>query len=167
MTSSPVLLSGFSTELQRCTSNPCRKSFHGGGANPPSPPQTTLLLVLCGRCFPERIFFFLSRVFLQRYWTQIEYYGGYENVARRLHLGYHYEDELRYQEKVRDELRVQNEMYGKVRERNLEKQRNKLAKLKVRLHVKRMNYEREMKLADGLRQQRAGEEEDSGLGRRR
>lgn len=100
--------------------------------------------------------------------AQIEYYGGYENVARRLHLGYHYEDELRYQEKVRDELKAQNERYGKVRERNLEKQRNKLAKLKVRLHMKRMSYEREMKLADGLRKREAEEEEDSGSrGRRR
>lgn len=99
--------------------------------------------------------------------TQIEYYGGYENVARRLHLGYHYEDELQYQEKVRDELKLQNEMYGKVRERNLEKQRNKLAKLKVRLQMKRMNFERERKLADGLRQRKAEDEEDSGPGRRR
>eukprot|EP00903_Cladosiphon_okamuranus_P006240 g6125.t1 len=100
---------------------------------------------------------------------QIEYYGGYENVARRLNLGYHYEDELRYQEKVRDELKVQNEMYGKARELNLEKQRNKLAKLKVRLHMKRMNFERERKLADGLRQREVrGEEEGaSGSGRRR
>lgn len=91
-------------------------------------------------------------------------------MARRLHLGYHYEDELRYQEKVRDELKLQNEMYGKVREQNLEKQRNKLAKLRVRLHMKRMDYERRMKLADGLRQRKApdeDEEEDGGLGRRR
>lgn len=93
-------------------------------------------------------------------------------MARRLHLGYHYEDELRYQEEVREELKVQNEMYGKVRERNLETRRNKLAKLKVRLHMKRMNYEREKKLADGLRQREAAgekeeEEEESGSGGRR
>lgn len=83
--------------------------------------------------------------------AQIEYYGGYENVARRLHLGYHYEDELRYQEKVRDELKAQNDRYGKVRERNLEKQRNKLAKLRVRLRNKRVKFEREKSLADALR----------------
>lgn len=88
---------------------------------------------------------------------QIEYYGGYENVARRLHLGYHYEDERQYQEKVRDELKVQNEKYGRVRELNIEQQRNKLAKLKVRLHMKRVNQEREMKLADGLRRRRTPE----------
>ncbi|CAN0189876.1 unnamed protein product [Scytosiphon promiscuus] len=82
---------------------------------------------------------------------QIEYYGGYENVARRLHLGYNYEDELRYQERVRDDLQLQNEKYGKVRERNLAQQRNKLAKLRVRLQTKRAEHEREMKLADGLR----------------
>lgn len=91
----------------------------------------------------------VSRTFAVR--IQIEYYGGYEHVARRLNLGYHYEDELKYQEKVRDELKVENERYGKIREQNLERQRNKLAKLKVRLHKKRLNYERQMKLADGLR----------------
>ena len=47
-------------------------------------------------------------------------------MARRLHLGYHYEDELRYQEKVRDELKVQNEKYGRVRELQLEQQRNSI-----------------------------------------
>lgn len=79
-------------------------------------------------------------------------------MARRLHLGYHYEDEQQYQERVRDELKVQNEEYGKVRERNLEQQRNKLAKLKVRLHMKRVNHEREMKLANGLHRRRVPEE---------
>lgn len=82
---------------------------------------------------------------------KIEYYGGYENVARRLHLGYNYEDELLYQERVRDDLQLQNEKYGKVRERNLEQQRNKLAKLRVRLQTKRAEHEREIKLAAGLR----------------
>lgn len=82
---------------------------------------------------------------------KIEYYGGYENVARRLHLGYNYEDELLYQERVRDDLQLQNEKYGKIRERNLAQQRNKLAKLRVRLQTKRAEHERQMKLADGLR----------------
>ncbi|CAM9953916.1 unnamed protein product [Ectocarpus sp. 6 AP-2014] len=82
---------------------------------------------------------------------QIEFYGGYEHVARRLNLGYHYEDELQYQDRVRDELKLQNEEYGKTREAHLAKQRNKLAKLRVRLQSKRAKYERELKLADGLR----------------
>lgn len=111
----------------------------------------------------SRLFFFLlPNAHLLRGWVfrtfvvlvQIEHYGGYEHVARRLNLGYHYEDEVKYQEKVRDELKLQNERYGKIREQNLERQRNKLAKLKVRLHKKRLNYEREMKLADGLRNKR-------------
>lgn len=83
--------------------------------------------------------------------VKIEFYGGYEHVARRLNLGYHYEDELQYQDKVRDELKLQNEEYGKMREMKLAKQRNKLAKLRVRLQSKRAKYERELKLADGLR----------------
>lgn len=74
---------------------------------------------------------------------QIEYYGGYENVARRLHLGYHYEDERQYQQRVRHELKVQNEEYGRLRERNLEEQRNKLAKLKMRLQMKRIQAMKE------------------------
>ena len=84
-------------------------------------------------------------------------------MARRLNLGYHYEDELKYQEKVRDELKVQNERYGKIREQNLAQQRNKLARLRMRLQKKRLKFEREIKLADGLQNKRIsnGEREEN------
>lgn len=91
-------------------------------------------------------------------------------MARRLNLGYHYEDELKYQEKVRDELKVQNERYGKIREQNLAQQRNKLARLRMRLQKKRLKFEREIKLADGLQNKRisnGAREENETVAKRR
>lgn len=58
---------------------------------------------------------------------QIEFYGGYENVARRLHLGYHYEDEAVYQENVKEAMRERNERQRVLRQKILALQQQKQA----------------------------------------
>ena len=59
--------------------------------------------------------------------AQIEFYGGYENVARRLYLGYHYEDEAAYQEKVKQAMCERNERQQVLRQKILELQQQKQA----------------------------------------
>lgn len=76
--------------------------------------------------------------------AQIEHFGGYENVARRLHLGYHYKDETEYQHKIAGLLKERFEKDLSVSDYYVQLQREAMTEQEQRLALRR-------EIKDGVR----------------